>query len=120
MKPIIKYFNERVRQIIQNPGGCKFSREQFLDKFLTSSQNDDKAKTERIRQTLDLSQHFLDLVDNLRDDVFKQDGLPALRIKDLIRETKLELRSFTRSDDEFEAGHREEQKIQGKINEYQE
>ena len=51
-------------------------------------------------EIINLSKAFLEQVKTVRADVFTEDGLPTLRIKDLIRSVKIKLREFSKEYDE--------------------
>ena len=57
-------------------------------------------KSKRILEIINLSKAFLEQVKTVRADVFTEDGLPTLRIKDLIRSVKIKLREFSKEYDE--------------------
>ena len=92
--PIIKYFQEKVRQINKQAGSAKFTRKQYLESFLNTEINAEKIKLKRITENLKLSKDFIEEVNNLKDDVFKESGLPSLRIKDQVRKINLALRNL--------------------------
>ena len=56
--------------------------------------NAEKIKLNRITENLKLSKDFIEEVNNLKDDVFKESGLPSLRIKDQVRKINLALRNL--------------------------
>ena len=83
MNPIIKYFNENVAAINQLKTSAKFTKNNFLHEFLNhDSIEDSQAKRKRIQDMLSMSEEFLSLVNDLKDDVFKPTGLPSLLTKD--------------------------------------
>ena len=57
-------------------------------------------KSKRMLEIINLSKAFLEQVKTVRADVFTEDGLPTLRIKDLIRSVKIKLREFSKEYDE--------------------
>ena len=91
VSPIIKYFNSTLGQKSAVP---KFTRDRFLNHFLAQPLNQDIDTRNRLRAALDLSSQFLTIVDTLKNNVFDEDGLPSLLIKDEIRKTRLDLRFF--------------------------
>jgi hypothetical protein len=52
---------------------------------------------------MDLAKDFLGQIDNLKDDVFKKEGLPNMLTKDKIRTVNLDKRLFSRRLDETES-----------------
>ena len=49
---------------------------------------------------MDIAKAFLDKVKTVGADVFSDEGLPTLKIKDEIREAKMQLRNFENKLDE--------------------
>ena len=50
-----------------------------------------------------MSKSFLEIVNTLKDDVFKESGLPTLRTKDEVRKIRLKLRNFESASEDLDS-----------------
>ena len=62
-----------------------------------------------------MSKSFLEIVNTLKDDVFKESGLPTLRTKDEVRKIRLKLRNFESASEDLDSQLQEEKKLREEL-----